>query len=138
MQTQIIVGIIGQTMDSKSIPQIKFYKDAAPDILSGKKTLEPRPRSTRWIGKISEAKYVNFTYGPRIGTPKIFARAEILNVETRPFESIRPKDLTKVGLGWKNKTPHEFIEEYKKWFSKELKRGYPVAWIYFRIVKKYE
>lgn len=125
-------------MSSKRLSQIKFYKDAVPDILSEKKTLEPRPRSSQWIKRISESKLVYLTYGPRIGIPKIFASAEILKVEIRPFETATKNDLVQIALGWQNKTPKEFIYEYTRWFAKDLTRGYPVAWIYFKLKEKYE
>lgn len=125
-------------MSSKGTPQIKFYKDAVPDIVSGQKTLEPRPRSDRWIKKVSEAKEAYFTYGPRIGTPKIFAKAEIVKVEIRPFETATQEDLKKIALGWQDKTPQAFIREYTKWFAKELAKDYQVAWIYFKLIEVYE
>lgn len=125
-------------MGSERCPQIKFYKDAVPDILSGRKTLEPRPRSLPWIERIAEAKLVNLTYGPRIGVPKIFASAEIIKVETRPFETATMKDLVQIALGWQDKTPEEFIAEYTKWFAKDLAKNYLVAWIYFKLVESYE
>lgn len=125
-------------MGSERIPQIKFYKDAVPDILSTQKTLEPRPRSPQWIQRISSAKLVDLTFGPRIGAPKIFASAEILKVETRPFETATMEDLIQIALGWQDKTPEEFIAEYTKWFAKDLAKGYPVAWIYFKLKEKYE
>lgn len=118
-------------------PQIKFYKDAVPDILAGKKTLEPRPRSPQWIEKISQAPEVDLTYGPRIGMPTIFASAQILQVETRPFETATVDDLKQIALGWQDKTPQEFIDEYVKWFSRDLDKGYPVAWIYFKLKEIY-
>lgn len=119
-------------------PQIKFYKDAVPDILSGRKTLEPRPRSPQWIARIADSKLVDLTYGPRIGVPKVFASAEILNVDTRPFETATIEDLVQIALGWQDKSPEEFIQEYTKWFAKDLAKGYPVAWIYFKLKEKYE
>lgn len=122
----------------KNRPQIKFYKNAVPDILSGKKTLEPRPRSPQWIAKIAGSKLVDLTYGPRIGAPKIFAVAEILKVDIRPFETTTKKDLDQVALGWQNKTPKEFVNEYSRWFEKFLVKGYPVAWIYFKLKEVYE
>lgn len=125
-------------MSTKNRPQIKFYKDAVFDIVSGKKTLEPRPRSLRWIKKIAEAGQVDLTYGPRIGVPKVFACAEIIKVDIRPFETATMKDLSRIALGWQDKTPEEFIAEYKKWFTKYLEKGYPVAWIYFKLLKRYE
>jgi len=125
-------------MAIKKIPQIKFYKDAVPDILSGKKTLEPRPRSPRWIEKITNSKEAELTYGPRIGVPTVFAKAEILEVETRPFETATREDLDQVALGWEDKEPYEFVDEYTKWFSKDLAKGNPVAWIRFKVKEKYE
>lgn len=125
-------------MGAENKPQIKFYKDAVPDILSGRKTLEPRPRSPKWISTIAESQLVDLTYGPRIGVPKIFASAEILKVETRPFETATMDDLIQIALGWQDKTPEEFIAEYTKWFANDLAKGYPVAWIYFKLKEKYE
>ena len=125
-------------MGIKNIPQIKFYKDAVSDIISGRKTLEPRPRSFRWIEKVAGASEVNLTYGPRIGVPKIFATARILKVETRPFETATKEDLIQIGLGWQNKSPDEFIKEYNSWFAKDLAKGYSVAWIYFKLEESYE
>lgn len=119
-------------------PQIKFYKDAVPDILSGRKTIEPRPRSHAWIERITTTQLVDLTYGPRIGVPKIFATAQILKVESRPFNTATKDDLKGIGLGWQNRTPEEFIAEYERWFQKELAKGYPVAWIYFTVVDKHE
>lgn len=125
-------------MGTENRPQIKFYKDAVPDILSGRKTLEPRPRSPQWIAKIADSKLVDLTYGPRIGVPKIFASAEILKVDTRPFETATMEDLTQIALGWQDKTAEEFVAEYTKWFAKDLTKGYPVAWIYFKLNEAYE
>jgi len=125
-------------MGAEIVPQIKFYKDAVPDILSGRKTLEPRPRSPQWIARIAESELVDLTYGPRIGVPKIFASAEILKVDTRPFETATKEDLIQIGLSWQDKTPEEFVEEYTKWFAKDLAKGYPVAWIYFKLKERYE
>lgn len=118
-------------------PQIKFYKDAVPDIISGHKTLEPRPRSPRWIRQIQSAELVDFTYGPRIGPPHIFAAARIARVEIRNFETATKQDLKQIALGWQGKKPEEFIKEYNRWFSKELEKGYPVAWIYFKVEREY-
>lgn len=125
-------------MGNVNRPQIKFYKNAVPDIVSGKKTLEPRPRSPGWIKRISETNEVDLTYGPRIGVPVIFATAEVLKVETRPFETATRKDLAQIALGWQEKSPQEFIKEYNGWFAKDLAKDYQVAWIYFKIKKSYE
>lgn len=119
-------------------PQIKFYKDAISDILSDRKTIEPRPRSRAWIERIAATKLVDLTYGPRISVPKIFATAKILKVETRPFNTATEEDLKGIALGWQDKAPEEFIVEYEKWFQKELSKGYPVAWIYFKVIDKHE
>jgi len=125
-------------MGTETRPQIKFYKDAVPDILSGRKTLEPRPRSLRWISKIADSRLVDLTYGPRMGVPKIFATAEVLKVDVRSFETATVDDLVQIALGWQDKTPKEFISEYTKWFAKDLAKGYPIAWIYFKLKEKYE
>ena len=125
-------------METEHRPQIKFYKDAVFDILSEKKTLEPRPRSPQWIAKITDSKLVDLTYGPRIGIQKIFASAEILKVEIRPFESTTREDLIHIALGWQNKTIEEFVTEYTKWFAKDLIKGYQVAWISFKLREVYE
>lgn len=124
-------------METKKRAQIKFYKDAVPDIVSGEKTLEPRPRSLQWIDRISQADLVDLTWGPRVGKPHIFATAKIEKVETRPFETATTKDLKQIALGWQDKTPNEFIKEYNRWFASQLSKGYPVAWVYFKVVKVY-
>ncbi len=125
-------------MGAKNRPQIKFYKDAVPDIVLGNKTLEPRPRNLKWINRIMEANEVDFTFGPRFGVPKIFATAQILKVEIRPFETTTKEDLIRIALEWQNKTPEEFIKTYNSWFAKDLAKGYAVAWIYFKLKEKYE
>lgn len=125
-------------MIAKKNPQVKFYKDAVSDILSGKKTLEPRPRNPRWIERIEKADLINLTYGPRFGAPTIFATAKVEKVEVRPFSTTTKKDLQKIGLGWQDKQVKEFVDEYNRWFAKDLEKGYPVAWVYFSVMKKYE
>jgi len=116
-------------------PAIKFLKHSAEDILAGKKTLEPRPRSLRWIERIEKADVVDLTYGPRMGAPTIFATAKIEKVEIRPFDTITPDDLKRVGYGWELRTVAEFISAYTEWYAKELAKGYPVAWIYFTVIE---
>lgn len=116
-------------------PQIKFYKDAAPYILSGDKTLEVRPRSRAWVEKISKAKLVDLTYGPRFRPPHIFATAKIFRVEVRSFDTTTKEDLKQLGRSWLKKTPKEFAEIHKKWFAKDLAKSYPVAWIFFKLVE---
>lgn len=115
-------------------PQIKFYKDVTPDILAGRKTLEPRPRSHAWIERIEKAGIVDLTYGPRMGAPTIFATARIVNIEIKPFTETTRADLDKIGYGWSKRTIKEFIKEYTKWYTKDLEKGYPVAWIEFQLI----
>lgn len=118
-------------------PQLKFLKDQIGYVLDGSKTLEPRPRSPQWIERISQAEEIDLTYGPRFSVPKIFARAKVEKVEVRPFETTTKEDLEKISRGWEEKEPQEFIEEHNAWYAKELSKGYPVAWIYFRVVEKF-
>ena len=70
--------------------------------------------------------------------PRIFARAKVEKVEVRPFETTTKEDLKKISRGWEEREPQEFIEEHNVWYAKELSRGYPVAWIYFRVVEKFD
>lgn len=116
-------------------PQIKFFKDAVPYIVSGDKTLEVRPRSPVWVEKITKAELVDLTYGPRFGPPHIFAEAKILRVEVRPFCTTTEDDLRQLGRSWSEKSPQEFAEIHEKWFAKALVKGYPVAWIFFKLVE---
>lgn len=119
--------------DEKGLPTIKFYKDAVQDILDGRKTLEPRPRSHAWISRIEAAGRAHLTYGPRAGKPTIFATARIVGVELRGFETATADDLRLIGYDWPNRTVEEFVAVYTDWFAKELARGYPVAWIKFEV-----
>ena len=118
-------------------PQLKFLKDQVAYVLSGQKTLEPRPRSTQWINKFKKAKFVDLTFGPRFRPPMIFATAELINIEIRPFNTVTKDDLKQISRGWENKTPQEFAKVHNAWYVKELSKGYQVAWIYFKIVKKF-
>lgn len=115
-------------------PQIKYLKSQVPDILSGAKTLDPRPRSPQWIDRIENAGTVNLTWGPRFKPPQIFAIAKIEKIEIRPFETIKEEDIPKIGSHWVDKTKEDFIKDYSEWYAKELAKGYPVAWIYFRLI----
>lgn len=116
-------------------PAIKFLKRSTEDILGGRKTLEPRARSLRWIERIQKADVVDFTYGPRMSVPTVFATAKIEKVEIRPFDTITPDDLERIGYGWELRTTAEFIPAYNEWYAKELAKGYPVAWIYFSVIE---
>lgn len=81
---------------------------------------------------------VDFTYGPRFKTPRIFASAKIIKIAVKPFENTTRRDLKKISLGWQNKPLEDFIKEYKAWFAKDLNKGYPVVWIYFKLKSAYE
>lgn len=113
---------------------IKFYKDAVPDILAGRKTLEARPRSPSWIRRVQAAKCARFTYGPRFGSQTVFARAKIISVSVRPFETATREDLESIALGWETRTSVEFAREYERWFESDLSKGYPVVWISFKVL----
>ena len=119
----------------KRRPQLKFFKDQIGYVLAGSKTLEPRPRSPQWIKMISQVEEIDLTYGPRFSTPKIFARAKVKKVEVRPFETTTKEDLKEISRGWEEREPQEFIEVHNKWYADELAKGYPVVWIYFKVVK---
>lgn len=119
-------------------PQLKFLKEQVDNVLKGKKTLEPRPRSRQWIERIANVVFIDLTYGARFKPPVIFATAKVLKVEVRPFETTTKEDLIKISRGWEEKEPEEFIRVHNEWFAKELSRGLPVLWIYFRIIKKYD
>jgi hypothetical protein len=116
-------------------PAIKFLKRSTEDILSGRKTLELRARSIGWIERIQRADIVDLTYGPRMSRPTVFATAKIEKVEIRPFDTITPDDLKRIGYGWELRTIDEFIPAYTEWYAKELAKGYPVAWIYFSVIE---
>lgn len=123
---------------TKKRPQLKFLKAIVDSIVNGDKTLEVRPRSRRWIENFSKADEIDLTYGPRFAAPKVFARAKLEKVEVRPFESTTAKDLKRIARGWEGKTPKEFIKVHNEWYSKELSKGYPVAWIFFKVIEVYE
>ncbi len=116
------------------LPAIKFFKDAVEDILAGRKTLEPRPRSLSWIRRLEKAGQASLTYGPRFGAPTVFATARIIDITIRPFDSATPEDLRHIGYGWATRSCEEFVLEYTRWFTKELEKGYPVAWISFEVI----
>lgn len=118
--------------------QLKFFKDQVPFILSGKMTLEPRPRNESWIKNLMNTKEIQLTYGSRFRPPKVFAIAQVKKVEIRPFESVTKSDLKKISRGWEKKTPKEYAHEHISWFRKELTKGYLVAWIYFKVTKSLE
>jgi hypothetical protein len=117
----------------ETLPTIKFYKDAVTDILSGQKTLDPRPRSLSWIRRAGHAA---LTYGPRFGKSTVFAVARITDITLRPFETADSRDLARIGSKWQEGTPEAFAHEYTRWFAKELAKGYPVAWISFEIAER--
>lgn len=119
---------------SAKLPVIKFYKDAVADILTGRKTLEPRPRSATWIRRLEQAGYAALSYGPRYGAPIVFARVRITDVTLRPFDSATNADLARIGGPWPECPLEQFIDEYQRWFVKELAKGYPVAWISFQVI----
>ncbi|MGQ0777091.1 MAG: ASCH domain-containing protein [Pseudonocardiales bacterium] len=118
---------------SPPLPAIKFFKDAVEDILAGIKTLEPRPRTLAWIKRLEQAGCASLTYGPRFGAPTIFAKARITDVTIRPFETVTPQDLVRIGTAWRSESVESFISEYTRWFKNELDKGYPVAWISFEV-----
>lgn len=69
-------------------PQLKFLKDQVGYVLSGQKTLEPRPRSIQWISQFEKASTIDLTFGPRFRMPMVFATAKLVKVEIRPFETV--------------------------------------------------
>jgi ASCH domain-containing protein len=115
-------------------PTVKFFKDAVEDILAGRKTLEPRPRSLSWISRLEKYGQASFAYGPRFGAPTVFATVRIVDITIRPFDSVTPGDLERIGYGWAGRSCEEFVVEYTHWFARELEKGYPVAWISFEVV----
>jgi len=129
---------MGDAQNSNKRPQLKFLKDQVGCVLNGSKTLEPRPRSRRWIERISKVDEIELTYGPRFSPPKVFALAKLEKVEVRPFETTTKGDLIRISRGWKHKEPEEFIKVHNEWYSKELAKGYPVVWIFFRIIEMCE
>ncbi|MGH8904006.1 MAG: hypothetical protein ACRDYA_20595 [Egibacteraceae bacterium] len=119
--------------DLDKLPAVKFFKSAVEDILSGAKTLEPRPRSTAWIKRLETSDRARLTYGPRMGAPTVFAVARILDVVVRAFETATQEDVDRIGSDWKGRDPVEFIAAYTDWYRKELDKGYLVAWISFEV-----
>ncbi|MGW6918028.1 ASCH domain-containing protein [Kitasatospora sp. NPDC054939] len=123
--------------DLADLPAVKFFKDAVDDILTGRKTLEPRPRSAAWGRRIAAADRIRLTYGPRYGAPTVFAVAKVLSVETRPFATATQADVDRIGYGWLGRDPADFVEEYTAWYAKELAKGYPVVWITFAVAETF-
>ncbi len=119
--------------DLDQLPAVKFFKSAVADILSGAKTLEPRPRSAAWVKRAATSDRARLTYGPRRGAPTVFAVARVVEVVVRPFETATQEDVDRVGSDWKGRDPAEFIAVYTDWYRKELDKGYPVAWISFEV-----
>ncbi|MDQ3761247.1 MAG: ASCH domain-containing protein [Actinomycetota bacterium] len=119
-----------------TLPAIKFFKDAVDDILAGRKTLEPRPRSASWIDRLERVGRASLTYGPRFGAPTVFATARITDITVRPFDSVTVEDLARIGYDWSSRSCEEFVLEYSRWFAKELDKGYPVAWISFEVIDR--
>jgi len=126
-----------QVVGERRNPQLKFLKNQVKYVISGNKTLEPRPRSIRWINIFEKAEMVDLTFGPRFRMPVVFATAKLTKVEIRPFETVTRDDLRQISRGWEEKDPKEFMEVHNKWYANELAKGYPVAWIYFEIVKRF-
>lgn len=127
--------VLTETSSPAAIPAIKFFKDAVDDVLAGRKTLEPRPRTLAWIKRLERAGFASLTYGPRFGAPTVFATARITDITIRPFETATEKDLERIGAAWHDESPERFIREYTQWFRTELAKGYPVAWIGFEILR---
>ena len=113
----------------KSIPSIKFYKDAVDDIIDGRKTLEPRSRTAVWIRRLERAGLASLTYGPWFGKPTVFATARITDITIRPFETATADDLQRIGTSWQGERPGRFVHEYTRWFAKELAKGYNSCFI---------
>lgn len=123
---------------TKRRPQLKFLKDQIGYVMDGSKTLEPRPRSQRWIQRILQADEIELTYGPRFSPPRVFAIAKIEKVEVRPFETTTKDDLIRISRGWEDKKSEEFIQVHNEWYAKELAKGYPIVWIYFEVIERFE
>lgn len=116
-----------------ALPAIKFLKRTVPEILDGSKTLEARPRSEPWIGRIRDADQARLTYGPMRGAPTVFAVARIRSVEVRGFETATQEDLVRIGPEWAGRGAADFTAAYADWYAKEQARGYAVAWISFEV-----
>ncbi|MBV9728701.1 MAG: ASCH domain-containing protein [Pseudonocardiales bacterium] len=117
-----------------TLPAIKFFKDAIEDILAGRKTLGPRPRSLSWTRRLEKVGQALLTYGPRFGAPTVFAVVRITDITVRPFDSVTLEDLMHIGYDWADRGCEEFVAEYTRWFTKELEKNYPVAWISFEVI----
>lgn len=124
--------------ETKRRMHLKFLKDQIGYVLDGSKTLEPRPRSQRWIQQIMQADEIELTWGPRFSPPRVFAIAKIERVEVRPFETTTKEDLLRISRGWEDKQPGEFIQIHNEWYAKELAKGYPVVWVYFEVTERFE
>ena len=131
-----VVNRVSRASTRVVVPAMKFFKDAVEDILAGRKTLEPRPRSASWIERLEKVGQASLTYGPRFGAPTVFATARIVDVTVRPFESVTVEDLARIGYGWADRSCEEFVVEYTRWFAKELEKAYPVAWISFEVIDR--
>jgi hypothetical protein len=129
-----MVAVSSAAGSAGALPTIKFFKDAVDDILSGVKTLEPRPRSMSWIRRLERAGHASLAYGPRYGVPTVFAVARITDITLRAFDTVTAADLRHIGTPWNDRVPEEFVCEYSRWYAKELAKGYPVAWISFELV----
>ena len=134
VRLELIMSRILPISSKTALPAIKFFKDAVEDILAGRKTLEPRPRSPSWTSRLEKVGQASFTYGPRFGAPTVFATARIIDITVRPFDSATLDDLRRIGYDWANRSREEFVTEYTSWFTRELEKGYPVAWISFEVI----
>ena len=116
-----------------SLPAIKFFKNTAAEILEGRKTVEPRPRSAAWITRIRRATHARLTYGPMMGAATVFAVARIDSVEIRGFGTATRADVDQIGHDWPGRTVDDFVRTYTGYFAAELAKGYEVAWITFTV-----
>jgi hypothetical protein len=121
-------------VDTSAFPVIKFFKDAVEEIMSGRKTIEPRPRSAAWIKKLQGATHARLTYGPMMGAQTVFAVARIDSVEIRGFDSATRADVDRIGHDWPDRSVKDFVTTYTEWFDDKLAKGYEVAWITFTVV----
>lgn len=120
------------------LPAIKFLKQTVPDILSGAKTLEVRPRSQGWIERLRTAERARLTYGPRMGTPTTFAIGRILDIDVRGFATATRTDVDRIGAEWVGRDVATFVSEYTEWYAAELAKDYPVVWISFAVERELE
>jgi hypothetical protein len=121
------------SVDISKFPAIKFFKNTAAEILEGRKTLEPRPRSPAWITRVQGASHARLTYGPMMGAATVFAVARIDSVEIRGFGTATRADIDRIGHGWPGRTVDDFVQTYTGYFAAELAKGYEVAWIRFTV-----